>query len=226
MAGYSYTKSDVRDIGGSNKSDNYHVGVYGGGQWDALGVRLGAAHSWHDMRTTRSVTMPGLSEELKASPKARTTQIFADVGYNIDAGAVQLEPFANLAYVNLHSQRFSEKGGAAALTSRSQHTDTTFMTLGSRLSADIALGETLVTVSASAGWRHAFGGALPKATQRFSEGDAFTITGVPLSRDSAVLEAGVGVKLSRSVSVGLSYQGQLGSDAKDHGVRANVGIAF
>lgn len=226
MAGYSHTKSDVRDISGSNKSDNYHVGVYGGGQWNAVGVRLGAAHSWHDMRTNRSVAMPGLSEELKASPKARTTQIFADVGYNVDAGVMQLEPFVNLAYVNLHSQRFSEKGGAAALTSSSQNNDSTFMTLGSRLSADIAVGETNVMVSASAGWRHAFGSVLPKATQRFSSGEAFTITGVPLSRDSAVLEAGVAMQLSRSVNVGVSYQGQLGSDAKDHGVRANVGIAF
>ncbi|MGO3891627.1 MAG: autotransporter domain-containing protein [Paenalcaligenes sp.] len=226
MAGYSHTKSDVRDIGGSNKSDNYHVGVYGGGQWDAVGVRLGAAHSWHDMRTNRSVAMPGLSEELKASPKARTTQIFADVGYNVDAGVMQLEPFANLAYVNLHSQSFSEKGGAAALKSSSQNNDSTFMTLGSRLSADIAVGETNVMVSASAGWRHAFGSVLPKATQRFSSGEAFTITGVPLSRDSAVLEAGVAMQLSRSVNVGVSYQGQLGSDAKYHGVRANVGIAF
>lgn len=192
----------------------------------AIGAGMDIARLPSRFSLNRAVSMPGLSEELKASPKARTTQIFADVGYNVDAGVMQVEPFANLAYVNLHSQRFSEKGGAAALKSSSQNSDTTFMTLGSRLSADIDVGETQMTVSASAGWRHAFGDVLPKATQRFSSGDTFTITGVPLSRDSAVLEAGVALQLSRSVNMGVSYQRQLGSDAKDHGVRANVGIEF
>lgn len=226
MAGYSHTKADARDVSSSNKSDNYHVGIYGGGQWNALGLRLGAAHSWHNMRTKRSVRMQGLSEELNASPKARTTQLFADVAYNVDAGVVQLEPFANLAYVNLHNQSFSENGGAAALKSSSQNTDMTFMTLGSRLSGQIGVGQTQVTLSASAGWRHTFGRVSPKASQRFSQGEAFSITGVPLSRNSVVLEAGAGMMLSRSVSVGMSYHGQLGSDAKDHSIRANVGIAF
>lgn len=40
------------------------------------------------------------------------------------------------------------------------------------------------------------------------------------------LTLGAGQQLSRSVNMGVSYQGQLGSDAKDHGVRANVGIEF
>ncbi|MGG4606476.1 autotransporter-associated beta strand repeat-containing protein [Paenalcaligenes sp. Me131] len=226
LAGYSYTKADANDVSSTNKSDNYHVGLYGGGQWEALGVRMGVAHTWHEMRATRSVSIPGFSDDLKSSPKARTTQIFADVGYNIEAGSVQLEPFANLAYVNLHSSSFNERGGDAALKVKSDNTNISYMTLGSRFSTEMDVGSTTVMANASLGWRHVLGGVTPESTHRFSAGNAFTVYGVPLSRDSAVLEAGVGVKLSRSVTLGVSYQGQLGSDGNDHGVRANLGIEF
>ncbi|TGV10365.1 autotransporter domain-containing protein, partial [Alcaligenaceae bacterium 429] len=226
LAGYSYTKADANDVSSTNKSDNYHVGLYGGGQWDNLGVRMGVAHTWHDMRATRSVSIPGFSDDLKSSPKARTTQIFADVGYNIDAGSVQLEPFANLAYVNLHSSSFNERGGDAALKVKSDNTNISYMTLGSRFSTEMDVGATTVMANASLGWRHTLGGVTPESTHRFSAGNAFTVYGVPLSRDSAVLEAGLGLKLSRSVTLGVSYQGQLGSDGNDHGVRANLGIEF
>jgi outer membrane autotransporter protein len=226
LAGYSHTKADADDVNSSNKGDNYHLGLYGGGQWDELGVRVGVAHSWHEMTAKRSVTIPGFSDDLKSSPKSRTTQIFADVGYNIDMGKTQLEPFANLAYVNLSSRSFNERGGEAALKVKSDNTNISYMTLGSRFSTEMDVGATTVMANASIGWRHAIGGVTPESTHRFSAGNAFTVYGVPLSRDSAVLEAGVGVKLSRSVTLGVSYQGQLGSDANDHGVRANLGIQF
>lgn len=41
---------------------------------------------------------------------------FPEPGYPLNAGrVVVLEPFANIAYVNLHTDGFNESGGAAAL---------------------------------------------------------------------------------------------------------------
>ena len=39
MAGYSRSDFDVNDRASSGRSDNYHLGAYGGGQWGALGLR-------------------------------------------------------------------------------------------------------------------------------------------------------------------------------------------
>ncbi|MFX8573833.1 autotransporter domain-containing protein, partial [Acinetobacter baumannii] len=87
-----------------------------------------------DITATRSVILPGLSDTLTGHYNAGTAQVFGELGYGINAGAARFEPFANLAYVSLHTDAFTEKGGAAALTSAATATDTTFSTLGLRTS--------------------------------------------------------------------------------------------
>ncbi|MGA3882270.1 autotransporter outer membrane beta-barrel domain-containing protein, partial [Bacillus pumilus] len=82
----------------------------------------------------------------------------------INAGAARFEPFANLAYVSLHTDAFTEKGGAAALTSAATATDTTFSTLGLRTSTTFDIGGTVLTARSVVGWRHAFGDATPFST--------------------------------------------------------------
>ncbi|WP_242702651.1 MULTISPECIES: autotransporter domain-containing protein [Achromobacter] len=226
MAGYTRTDLDVRDRASSGDSDNYHLGAYGGGQWGALGLRGGLAYSWHDIATRRSVSMPGYSDRLKANYDGRTVQAFADLSYRIDTRIAALEPFANLAYVNLKTDGYSESGGAAALRASSQTTETTYTTLGSRVMSSFELGSAQATARGSLGWRYAFGDLKPTATQAFSAGDAFTVVGVPIAKNSAVLEAGLDVQVSRKVSFDLSYQGQLASGAQDHGVRAGVSVRF
>ncbi len=226
MAGYTRTDFDLRDRASSGDSDNYHLGAYGGGQWGAVGLRGGLAYSWHDIATRRSVAMPGYSDRLKASYDGRTIQAFADLSYRIDTRIAALEPFANLAYVNLKTDGYSESGGAAALRANSQTTETTYTTLGSRVMSSFELGSAQATARGSLGWRYAFGDLKPAATQAFSAGDAFTVAGVPIAKNSAVLEAGLDVQVSRKVSFDLSYQGQLASGAQDHGVRAGVSMRF
>lgn len=226
MAGYSRTDFDVNDRASSGHSDNYHLGAYGGGQWGALGLRGGLAYSWHDIATRRSVAMPGLADRLKAGYDGRTAQAFIDLGYRIETAAVALEPFANLAYVNLRTDGYRESGGPAALRASGQTTETTFTTLGLRAASGFDMGSAQAVARGSLGWRHALGDVKPVATQAFSAGDAFTVAGVAIARDSAVIEAGLDLQVTRSTSFGLAYQGQLASAARDHGVRANLAIRF
>jgi outer membrane autotransporter protein len=226
MAGYSRTDFDVQDRASSGDSDNYHLGAYGGGQWGALGLRGGVAYSWHGIATRRSAAMPGFSDRLKADYDGRTAQAFADLSYRIDTPAAAFEPFANLAYVNLRTDGYTESGGAAALHAKGQTTETAFATLGSRAMSSFELGRAQATARGSLGWRHAFGDVLPLATQAFSAGESFTVAGVPIAKDSAVIEAGLDVQITPRAAFGLSYQGQLASSARDHGVRASLNVYF
>ncbi|WP_281011180.1 autotransporter outer membrane beta-barrel domain-containing protein [Borborobacter arsenicus] len=228
MTGYSHDSFDVDGRASSGSSDNYHLGLYGGTQMGALGFRSGLAYSWHDIETARSVAFPGFADSLSADYDAGTFQAFGELGYRVDTATASFEPFANLAYVNLHTNGFTEKGGAAALTSPSQTTDATFTTLGVRASTGFDLGGMKATARGMLGWTHAFGDTTPLATPAFAfaGGDAFTIAGVPIAKDAAVLETGLDWNLTEAATLGVAYQGQFGSGATQNGFDATLHVKF
>uniref|UniRef100_UPI00046664A0 autotransporter outer membrane beta-barrel domain-containing protein n=1 Tax=Mesorhizobium sp. NBIMC_P2-C4 TaxID=1380604 RepID=UPI00046664A0 len=184
------------------------------------------AYTWSDIDSGRSVSFPGFTDALSSSYRTGTTQIFGELGYGMKAGNLAFEPFANLAYVNVHTNAFSEKGGAAALTVRSSSNAITFTTFGLRASTDFDLGAVKATARGMIGWRHGFGDVTPNVTQAFAGSNAFTIAGAPIARESAALEAGFDVALTPTTTLGISYQGQLAANARDHGVRADLNVRF
>lgn len=226
LAGYSHTGLAIADRSSSGSNDNYHVGLYGGTEWGNLAFRSGLAYTWHDLSTNRSIKIPGLNEALSANYNVGTLQAFGELGYGIEMGSTRFEPFANLASVNLHNGSFAEQGGAVALSGASSATGVTFTTLGLRAEHALTLGTIDATLRGMVGWRHAFGDATPKSELAFSVGDAFTIAGTPMARDSAVVEAGLDMKLTPGATFGLSYIGQLSGVAQDHGFKANLNVGF
>ncbi|WP_156410316.1 autotransporter domain-containing protein [Bosea sp. Root381] len=190
LAGYSRTEFKVNRRLSSGESDNYHLGLYGGGQWGALGLRLGASYSWHDVETRRTVSFAGFGDRLTSDYRAGTAQIFGELGYRIDLARIALEPFAGLAYVNLRTDGFREIGGAAALTARSRTTGVGYTTLGLRASSNFALSGMDLTLRGALAWRHAFGDVDPQATLAFAGSAPFSTAGVPIAKNAALLEAG------------------------------------
>ncbi|MGF6159758.1 subtilase-type serine protease [Ensifer sp. KUDG1] len=226
LAGYSSSSFKVDDRRSSASSDNYHLGVYGGTQWGALSFRSGLAYTWSDIDSSRNVISPALVDSLTADYRAGTTQVFGELGYDMQASGLSFEPFANLAYVNVHTDGFTEKGGAAALSVRGGSDDMTFTTLGLRLATEFDLGTAKATARGLIGWRHAYGDVVPSVVQAFSGSDAFSVAGAPIARDSALIEAGFDLAVTPAATLGISYQGQIASTAHDHGVRADLAIKF
>lgn len=226
LGGYSRSTFNVKDRSSSGSSDNYHVGLYGGTTWGNLALRTGTAYTWHDISAGRSVVFPGFGDSLKGNYKAGTAQAFGELGYGINAGIARFEPFANLAYVSLNTKGLRETGGAAALSSGSSTTDATFTTLGLRASTSFDLNGAIVTAKGMIGWRHAFGNVTPLSQMRFAGGDAFTIGGVPIARNAAVIEAGLDYQITPAARLGVSYSGQFGSGLADQSLRANFNVKF
>lgn len=226
LAGYSRSEFDVKGRLSSGASDNYHLGLYGGGQWGALGLRTGASYTWHDIETSRTVAFAGFGDQLKADYSAGTAQVFGELGYRLDTPATAVEPFAGLAYVNLHTDGFSETGGAAALSNRSDDTSLGYSTLGVLGSTTFALQGMDLTLRGGLAWRHAFGDVDPKATLAFAGSNPFSVAGVPIARDAAMVEAGLDLAISKSAALGISYAGQLAQDAQDHAFKANLAVRF
>lgn len=231
VAGYSRSSFDVDRRLASGESDNYHLGLYGGGQWGALSLRTGLSYSWHDLSTRRSIVAAGLGDTLRADYDAGTAQAFGEFGYRTDLGQtalgrIALEPFAGLAYVVLRSDRFSERGGAAALSGASDNTSLGYTTLGLRAAATTRLQGMDLILRGGLGWRHAFGDVDPKTVLAFSGSNPFAIAGLPIARDAALVEAGLDLALGANTALGASYTAQLANDAQDHAFKANLVVKF
>ena len=218
-----YTDSNLRADGVDAKTDisSYSAIVYGGRAFDVgpgkLNLTLGAAYTWHDISTQRRIAVGGLDQTLRANYGASTTQVFTEFGWAMQAGdALTLEPYAGLAWAGQRSFAFQESGGSAALSGASQTDNTTTTTLGLRARQALTLGTFQGTLTAGAGWRHAFGDVNPTSQLAFDAGNAFTVAGAPLARNAALLEAGLDAKIGVNTTVGLSYAGQFGSGNQDH----------
>lgn len=226
LAGYSRATYDTDGRNATGSSDNYTLGSYGGTQLGALGIRVGTTYTWSDVSTQRNVAFTGFADRLSGAYDAGVFQAFGDVGYRIDVGSAQLEPFAGLAYARVHSEGFTERGGLSALTASSGHDDVTYSTLGLRGANDFTLGNRTLTVSGSVAWRHAWGDTDLGSTLNFAGSNAFGISGLPIVKDAAVIEAGLSTKVQTNVSLRLAYTGQLASRARSNGVRATLNVAF
>lgn len=98
---------------------------------------------------------------------------------------------------------------------------------GGALSTRVALAGAGLTARAMVGWRHAFGNATPLAALGFaSGGNTFSIGGVPIARDAAVIEASVDYALTPAATLGISYAGQFGARLSDQSVRASLSVRF
>ena len=80
---------------------------------------------------------------------------------------------------------------------------------------------------ASAAWMHAFGPVTPTAALAFqSTGVPFTVFGVPLARDSAVVETGLDLQVTPQARIGIQYMGHLANSARDNSVKGNLTWRF
>lgn len=222
FAGYSRSSFDT--TGSSGDSNNYHAGVYAGTRWGDVAFRTGANYTWHDVDTARRIS--ALGETLRGNYDSDSVNVFGELSYRVDMAPASFEPFASLAHTRIKTDGFTETGGLSALSVEGERTNTTFTTLGLRASADVDIGVVPSVIRGSVGWLHAFGDIDPSTTARFSAGDSFTVSGTPLDKDAALVQAGMDFTLSPISTLSLSYTGQFSETAYEHGANAKFQIRF
>ena len=60
----------------------------------------------------------------------------------------------------------------------------------------------------------------------FAGGDPIAISGAPIAENSLALTGGFAVNLTPTARLGLTYDGQIGSNAVDHGLTADFRLTF
>ncbi|MGV2980455.1 autotransporter domain-containing protein [Camelimonas sp. ID_303_24] len=227
-AGYTRTSVDVDQRLSSASVDSYHLALYGGSTFGAIGVRFGAAYTWNDADARRGVAFPGFADSARSSYRSGVAQVFGETSYAARFGATAVEPFLNVAWVNLDSDRFQEYGGAAALMGKTSDMNTAFTTLGARIAHTFAMANGYaVTARGVIGWRHAFGDVDPRSWMSLAGGaSSFNVTGAPIARNSLLLEAGLDMNIAANVTLGVAWTGQLAERAQDNSVKGNFAVRF
>ncbi|WP_321336742.1 autotransporter domain-containing protein [Breoghania sp.] len=228
FAGYGHTHAQARGIVSENNTDTFQLGLYGGRQFGAMGFRLGASYSYHDVSADRTVTVATLTSDLSADYSAHTAYGFAELGYLFRFNDTKVEPFANQAIVHQNTDGFTETGGSAALSVGSSDQTQGISTLGVRFEQDLStFFHGPFALTGSLAWQHTFGDVEAETTMRFASGGAaFKVTGAALDRDQAVFSAGFRAQLTDSADVSLSYEGTVAEDSQSHGAQATVAIRF
>lgn len=221
VAGYLRSDLDVPARSSSAGIDSVQLGAYATGRLGAFNVRGGASYSFDDIDTSRGIFFPGFTDQTKASFHGNVGQVFGEVGYGLTFNRVAVEPLAGLAYVHLRDGSFLESGGLAALSGASAKENIGYSFLGFRAATVVPLANgTVLVPRGTLQWQHAFGDVTPTAALAFqSTGAAFSIAGVPIARDAALVEAGFDWRFSPWAKLGAFYQGELAAHAQTHAVK-------
>ncbi|WP_208976320.1 autotransporter outer membrane beta-barrel domain-containing protein [Polycladidibacter stylochi] len=226
FVGHDNASLKVGERASSASTETVQIGAYAGTKLGALGLRAGVSYALHDIDTNRAVAFGSFSNDLASSYQSQTAQIFGEVGYGLRYGSTTMEPFVNVAHVNLSSNAYEETGGSAALLAHAQAMDTTFTSVGFRLQTMANLGGFTAGLKADAAWQHAFNDITPVTSQSFAGGDEFSVTGAPVSKDALLLNVGAKVDLSKNVAIDVSYNGSYAAGFTDQGVKAKLAMRF
>jgi len=153
--------------------------------------------------------------------------LFTELGYNMPLNDVtSIEPYAGLAWNQLRTRDFKESGGTAALHGSGSTDDVTSTTLGLRGAWQFGSDSAPGRLTASLGWRHAMGDVKPKQELAFEGGSTFSVTGVPIARDAAVVGLGAEVALTRNTTAGVSYDAQFGGGNRQQSGVLKLAVRF
>ncbi|CAH0273554.1 autotransporter domain-containing protein [Stenotrophomonas lactitubi] len=226
-------RTDVKQQDGrraKSKIDNTHFGAYASHNWGGFGLRGGVAWSKHEVDSTREVAFAGFSDTLSARYDGRTRQAFLEAGYRFGGPEGGLEPYLQVARVEVDLKRVNERGGAAALQGEVDDTGTTVATAGLRFDKGLKASfqqESWLHLRGAVGYRQASGDRSQVANLAFvNGGTSFAVSGAPIADNAVVAEVGLSAWLSPRQQLELGYSGQFGSESRDHGANARWSVRF
>lgn len=234
-AGYTRGNGDLDAQRAESETDNIHLGLYGASRYAApgwrgasasLGLRLGAAYTWHEVSTQRQIDFPGYQEQLAADYDGTSSQLFAELDYRLRWTDLELAPFLGLAWVRQSMDGFFEGdqyntpfGETATLMADKGSESLSYASLGLRAATALP-GWDGLRIDGALGWRQALDELQPETRLHFLDGDErFTVQGAPVAESVALVDLGLVYQWWDAGELALSYAGQFSSEANDHTLR-------
>ena len=150
-------------------------------------------------------------------------------GYDFHFGLLSIGPIAALQYTYVNIDGFSEKSSLAPMQIHSGSAESLRSDVGFRAFYQWQIGKILVEPSLKAAWEHEYKYSALPITAGFAgiPGPSATFLGPNEGHDSAVVSAGVSVRLTPTISTYVNYDGQLGRENYDsNAVTGGVRVTF
>lgn len=228
--GHTSSWFDAAQQRGDADAQSYHGMVYGDKEIGPISLRSGMSYSWHDIDTKRNVSAGTLQDVSKSDYNASTVQVFTEAVHEMPINAqTKAKPYINLAYVQHHSDSFSEDG-AAGLHGDSETRRIGSTTAGFNVVHDLETREETgkLQLQGGVGYRYQVGDVNGKTTHSFNDvpNVAFDVKGAPLDRHALILNAGIAHKYNHKMSTRLAYEGAFAGQSTQHSLIGQIKWAF
>jgi outer membrane autotransporter protein len=223
MGSYAHTWSDLRP--GSIDVDSGRGGIYATYFNNCFYLNGGIYGGYNSYDSSRR----GLQGNANGNSDGAEFSTFVSGGYDIHFGHLTIGPIASLQYTNVYLDGFREKGSLAPLSIHSDSEESLRSDFGFRASYQWQVGTVQVEPFLKATWEHEFKYSTLPITAGFADvsGPSATFLGPAEGHDSAVVDAGISVSWTKSVSTYVSYNGLLGRDRyNSNGVSGGIRITF
>ena len=221
----AWLDTDVR-IAARNSSgsvESLYGLAYAGARFGGFGLRGGVGYARTTTKTQRTIGFPGFSDAVSADYHGSILQGFVEAGYRVPLGGGHVEPFASLTVLQAKSDAFAETGGPAALSGQAIKEDVTASTVGLRFETSPAGA---LSLRGSTGWRHGWGDLDPVGLHNFGGGTPFAILGAAQSKNAGIANVEARWRLSSNVTLGVAYDGVLGTGGQDHAITGGLKVSF
>ena len=226
MAGYGQAKARLSGAEGKADTQDVNFGLFGGRTFGAAHVTAGLTWTNSQIDSTRGVAFGGFADTLTADYSANTTQVFAELAYDLQAGSTVLQPYAGIAHITVKTDGTREDGGIAALDISGNDYDATVADLGLRAETLLAKSGTPVRLSGELGWQHVLDADAAKADMAFAGGSSFGVNGAGLPEDLVRLNLSVAAELTPQTTLQLGYTGSFGDAGEASSLGATLRVKF
>ena len=181
--------------------------------------------------TVRNVSLPGLTATATGHPDGNEIMASGEVGYATPLDSTfNLVPFGGLDIGSANQRAFVETGGGVLNLAVAGHTTNSVRSiLGTRINgANLTLGDTPISTELKLGWAHEFSDRNPIANETFAgqAGTNFTVSGAPISRDSAVVGLGLAAAIATGANVYLHYEGEFSDISTSHTISGGISFTW
>lgn len=225
-AGYGHDTVSQIDLAASANVDSYYLAAYAGTAIGPTSLNFGAIHAFQNVETQRAISFSTLKGELAAGYDASTTQAFAEAAWRFDFDPTHVEPYANISYVNTHTDAFREIGGIAAVSSGPANHGQLYTTLGARISRDFAVEGGLGRAMFDVAWRHGYGDRTLESRLFYDGGSGFSVASAASARDAALLNIGLSYDLNPFATLTFRYGAVFGAGVLEQSAFAELGVRF
>jgi fibronectin-binding autotransporter adhesin len=179
-----------------------------------------AAYGANTYDTRRYIDFASIDRIATANYDGSNYSAYLEAGQNILGRILNLQPFAGLEYIGVQQSAFTEHGANSVDLQVSDSTANAFRgLLGTRLlNYYRTKSDHLITLDASAAWRHEFlnDNHVIDALFAGQTGGAFAVSGANVDRDAAIIGTGLKCDLFEHSSIYANYDVLFSKDYVAH----------